>query len=288
MPTELKQELITDQDVAFYQEHGYHIGPQLFNAGEVEELRHEAIRSLKGENDFDCMPYFGFSGESGFDPDSQEVQFAFNSWWINAKMRALIQSGELGYMASRLLGSPEIRLSLHQVIWKSGQAGDTAQQEKTTVGWHQDAAHFTVFDSPGYVTAWIALQDTDTSNGGMKVIDGSNNWGLIKDAATFFNKDLDALKEKLLPEGKEWVEKDLILKAGQMSFHDGLTIHGSRANLSGQPRLSLVFHMSAQGATYNKHGDYNPMGVQMGPTVKHGDPCQDPWFPKMWPVDNGQ
>ncbi len=286
MPIELKKELITDEQVAFYKEHGYIIGPQLFDPEEVEELRREAIRSLKAENDFDCMPYFGFSGKSEFDPDSPEVQFAFNSWWINAKMRALIASGELGQMASRLLGSPEIRLTLHQVIWKSGQAGDTSQPEKTTVGWHQDAAHFNVFDSPGgYVSAWIALQDTDPSNGGMSVIDGSNNWGLIKDSATFFNKDLESLREKLLPEGKKWVEKDLILKAGQMSFHDGLTIHGSRANLSDQPRLSIVFHMTAQGATYNKHGDYNPLGVQMGPAVKHGDPCQDPLFPKMWPLE---
>jgi hypothetical protein len=59
------------------------------------------------------------------------------------------------------------------------------------------------------VTVWIALQDTDLTNGGMMTILGSQKWGLIPDSDTFFNQDMEALKRKY--EGsREWIEEPFI------------------------------------------------------------------------------
>ena len=68
------------------------------------------------------------------------------------------------------------------------------------VGWHQDAAHWTMFNSTTFCTAWIALQDTPTD---MCFVEGSHKWGLIKAAAGF------------------------VLEIPWQCFHTGLTFHGS-------------------------------------------------------------
>ncbi len=152
------------------------------------------------------------------------------------------------------------------------------------VGWHQDAAHWTMFNTTTFCTAWIALQDTDLSNGGMRFVNGSNKWGLNKDAATFENQDLKGLEKKFGKGKKEWAETSCILKAGQVSFHTGLTFHGSGPNRTNAPRLAIVLNMMLGGTTYNRNGRNNRIGGQLGPNVKHGDPCEEPFFPRIWPL----
>ena len=58
------------------------------------------------------------------------------------------------------------------------------------IGWHQDYAHWQVSSSTNMATMWIALQDTNLENGGMRTIVGSHKWGLQKNADTFHEKDL--------------------------------------------------------------------------------------------------
>ena len=48
-------------------EQGFWIGPKLFDEEEVEELRGEAMRILRGEKDFDCVHPF----PAKFDPESK-------------------------------------------------------------------------------------------------------------------------------------------------------------------------------------------------------------------------
>ena len=49
-----------------------------------------------------------------------------------------------------------------------------------------------------FCTAWIALQDTDESNGGMQVVEGSHQWGFRHDANTFGEKDLESLQKNIV------------------------------------------------------------------------------------------
>ncbi len=273
-------ERLGQRAVLEFEKNGYWISPRFFDQEEVEELRHELMRTFRGENDFDCMHYFK---KPDFDPESGEFGLLVNGWWVNKKIRETIYHSQIGYIVSKLLGAPAVRLALDQIIYKPSVDEEDDSSSKTHVGWHQDAAHFTVFNTTNYVSAWIALQDTDLSNGAMIFIEGSHRWGLNEDAATFLDTDLDALKTRFCREGRDWVEIPAILKAGQASFHSGLIFHGSTSNTSGEPRLSLVLHFMPQGTAYNKYGGHNPMGVQMGPYVKHGDLCDDPFFPKTWP-----
>src|SRR5882757_9388759 len=83
-----------------------------------------------------------------------------------------------------------------------------------------------------------SLQDTDLTNGGMRTIVGSHKWGLIPDADSFHDKDLEGLKGKYA-KGREWIDEPCILKAGEASIHHCLCMHGSGPNLTNDPRRAI-------------------------------------------------
>ena len=271
---------LREKDLMGYHAQGFWIGPRLFGDAAVEELRHAVYRTIRGERDFDAMHW---GPPPKFDPQSPKLAHVVNGWWVNAKIREVTRSNEIGYLACRLMDTQEVRLVHDQVLYKPGISPEQREVTEGVVGWHQDAAHWNMFNTTTFCTAWIALQDTDLSNGGMRFVDGSNKWGLIKDAATFANKDLKGLAEKFSQGKREWVEAPCLLKVGQVSFHTGLTFHGSGPNRTNAPRLAIALNMMPGGTTYNKNGRDNLIGGQLGPYVKHGDPCLEPFFPSIWP-----
>ena len=246
---------LQEEDRRSYCDQGFWIGPQLFDdrSGRAE-LRDAVYRTVRGERDFDSMHW---GQPPKFDPQSPKLAHVVNGWWVNAKIRELIRSNEIGYLAAQLMGTQEVRLVHDQVLYKPGIGATTEEVPDGNVGWHQDAAHWTMFNSTTFCTAWIALQNTDLSNGSMCFVEGSHKWGLIKAAAGFANKDLYASEQRFSQGDRRWVEIPCILKAGQVSFHTGLTFHGSGPNRTEAPRLSIALNMMPGGTTYNKHGRDN-------------------------------
>jgi len=104
---------------------------------------------------------------------------------------------------------------------------------------HQDNYYLRV--KPGTcMAAWIAIDDADFENGGMKVVPGSQDFEVVcpteADASTSFTTDFVAP-----PEGYEAVHVDL--KAGDVLFFNGSLIHGSSPNVSDTRfRRSLICH----------------------------------------------
>lgn len=134
-------------------------------------------------------------------------------------------------------------------------------------------------------TAWIALQDTDLQNGGMRTIVGSHKWGLLEDSNTFGHKDLDGLQTRFANQeiSGEWTDEPCILMAGQVSFHQALTLHGSGPNLTWEPRMCLISHMMPGDTTYRPSQQYHPNLVFLGPNAKAGQPFAGTYWPQMWP-----
>ena len=69
------------------------------------------------------------------------------------------------------------------------------------VGWHQDYGYWKASSTTNMITAWVALQDTDLSNGGMRTIVGSHKWGLVEGSDTFGERDLEQLAGKYRAKG---------------------------------------------------------------------------------------
>ena len=110
--------------------------------------------------------------------------------------------------------------------------------EKGFVSFHQDAKYIGL-EPYNWVTAWVAITDTNEENGCMRMWAGSHKGDLQK-----HNQKFD--KNNLLTRGQT-VEnvpiketKPIILKAGQMSLHHPTIVHGSGLNKSNNRRIGFV------------------------------------------------
>ena len=168
-----------------------------------------------------------------------------------------------------------------QVVWKPGTGG--GETKAGNVGWHQDSAYWTASNTTNMCTAWIALQDTDLSNGGMRTLVGSHKIGLIEDADTFYDTDLDGLEKRFKERmGIAWIDEPCILKAGQASIHHALCFHGSGPNQTNQPRLSVVGHYMPKGCAYNAHTTRHRNVKYLGPRPVHGQLFDNEYFPLVY------
>tara|TARA_B100001057_G_scaffold477416_1_gene546569 strand:- start:744 stop:1571 length:828 start_codon:yes stop_codon:yes gene_type:complete len=110
--------------------------------------------------------------------------------------------------------------------------------EKGFVSYHQDAKYIGL-EPYNWVTAWVAITDSNEINGCMRMWSGSHKDNL-KEHDQKFNEG------NLLTRGQTVknvpVEKTtpLILKAGQMSLHHPTVVHGSEQNKSNDRRIGFV------------------------------------------------
>jgi len=276
---------ITEADIAEYHERGYWRSPKLFTDAEIASIRHEIERiCLRDERDTDNWNWLGGKKWSGYKPT--QVRQVTNAWWQNIGVRNAVLKPVIGYIGARLMRSPEARLWHDQVIYKPPSTG--ADDREGNVGWHQDYAHWQCSSTPNMCTAWVALQDTDLSNGGMRTIVGSHKWGLQDDAYTFGEKDLQGLQERFA-QGRPWVDEPCVLKAGEASFHHALCFHGSGPNLSPNPRLNFIVHMMPADCVLRTTGGamHHLNASMLGPFVRAGTPFAGPRFPRLWPEDPG-
>tara|TARA_B100000686_G_C16608675_1_gene872591 strand:- start:229 stop:1056 length:828 start_codon:yes stop_codon:yes gene_type:complete len=110
--------------------------------------------------------------------------------------------------------------------------------EKGYVSFHQDAKYIGL-EPYNWVTAWVAVTDSNEENGCMRMWPGSH-----KNELKYHNQKFD--ENNLLTRGQT-VEnipinktKPVNLKAGQMSLHHPKVIHGSGLNKSKDRRIGFV------------------------------------------------
>ena len=110
--------------------------------------------------------------------------------------------------------------------------------EQGFVSYHQDAKYIGL-EPHNWVTAWVAITDSNEKNGCMRMWSGSHKDKLKKHDEKFNEGNLltrgqtvnNVPKEKTTP---------LILKAGQMSLHHPTVVHGSDLNKSNDRRIGFV------------------------------------------------
>lgn len=106
------------------------------------------------------------------------------------------------------------------------------------VAWHQDASYWPLTPSKA-VTVWLAIDDADTENACMRFIKGSH-W---KGHLTY--RPSSAEEHNVLNQSVDNAEQygetvDNCLKAGEISIHSDLLLHGSEANDSARRRCALT------------------------------------------------
>ncbi len=145
-----------------------------------------------------------------------------------------------------------------------------------SVAWHQDSSYWPLTPSKA-VTVWLAVDDADVENACMRFVAGSQHHG----AMTF--RPSDASEHNVLNQTIESVEQygkfvDDCLKAGEISLHSDLLLHGSEANMSDRRRCGLTLRY----APFDVHAymDWNLKGVW----VSGSDP-KGHWANRARPTD---
>ena len=110
--------------------------------------------------------------------------------------------------------------------------------EKGFVSYHQDAKYIGL-EPHNWVTAWVAITDSNEENGCMQMWSGSHKDNL-KDHDQMFNKGNLLTRGQTINNVPNEKVKPLILKAGQMSLHHPKVVHGSELNKSDDRRIGFV------------------------------------------------
>jgi hypothetical protein len=128
-----------------------------------------------------------------------------------------------------------------------------------TVAWHQDASYWPLSPSKA-ATVWLAIDDADIENACMKFVAGSHHFGHMS------YRESDSAEHNVLNQSIDNAEQygEVVydqLRAGQVSIHSDLLLHGSEANDSSRRRCGLTLRYCA--ASVRAGMNWNEKGVQV-------------------------
>ena len=229
-----KPVLLSAAEVARYHQEGY-VVPQNYRLPEMvlAEVR-AAYDQLLAENagiasDIMLGPHLSKPGAQGVRGGRA---------WFDLATRP-----EILDMVEQLIG-PDI------ILWGTTIFGKPARDGKATP-WHQDGDYYPVRPLE-VLTIWIALDDATPENGCMRFIPGSHRAHKLYSHHWEENPDLTI---NLVCDREHFDEDsavDLILEAGQISFHDVYMIHDSGPNRTDRRRAAFVVRLMP-GSSYYDH-----------------------------------
>lgn len=141
------------------------------------------------------------------------------------------------------------------------------------VDWHQDCSYWPLTPSKS-VTVWLAIDDADQSNGCMEVYCGSHLHGLI-DFDISDPGSANVLDQSVAQPERYGRHRCTPLRAGQISIHSDLLVHGSSPNDSNRRRCGLTLRYCPADVT--AYLGWNRKGVVVSGTAA---PAQWPGAPR--------
>ena len=259
---------LTDEQVAFYHEHGYLAGVRVLDDEQIAQLQAELIEFFDPGHPGHDLWYEYHTNESSR-PDS--VLFhALGAWRIRPGFHDVLWHPAFTVAASQLLGGA-VRFWHDQLFCKPARHGGV-------VAWHQDYSYWTRTKPMAHLTCWIGLDDSTRDNGCVHYVPGSHRWDLLP--ITGLAGNMDAIRDVL--DAKQWEQFThpvaIELKAGECSFHHPLMVHGSFENRTERPRRATVINVFRDGV--KSDSDQPPLaGV---PPVPPGQPMGGQFFPLLY------
>ena len=165
-----------------------------------------------------------------------------------------------------VLDAVESILGEDLIAWSAGLFPKHPGQG-TIVGWHQDGTYWNL-DSQHVVTAWLALSDSTSENGCMRVIPGTQQWSIQPHRDTFAANNVLSRGQEVETELPESDALDVVLSAGQMSLHHVNLVHGSGPNDSQFQRTGYAVRYVTPEV---KQSGNRPTGVLVRGEDRHGN-----------------
>jgi ectoine hydroxylase-related dioxygenase (phytanoyl-CoA dioxygenase family) len=258
---------LSDDQVAFYHEHGYLSGIKILDDAQVEALRAELAEWFQPDHPGRDLWYEYHTNES---TDPNTVLFhALGAWRIKPGFHDILWNPAFTVPATQLLGGP-VRFWHDQLFCKPARHGGV-------VAWHQDYSYWTRTKPMQHLTCWIGLDPSSRDNGCLQYVPGSHTWDLLP--ITGLAGDMDAIQEVLTPDQWERFQKPVAIEmpAGYGSFHHPLMVHGSYANHTDRPRRATVINAFKDGT----RSDKDEVLLEGVPAIPAGQPMGGTFFPLL-------
>jgi hypothetical protein len=246
--------MLSPEQVADFDRNGHLNGGRVLDDRDVDKLRDELDRVIA-------------DGRRGFAGEPRPVRIAdlsagrggevwqiVNIWEASPAYERLLYLKPVVEAISQLAHHPDIQIWHDQIQYKPPRHGGINN-------WHQDAPYWPVIKPATPVTAWIALDEVDESNGCMWMVPGSHKWGnnikLIE--RTEHDKFFEVGAGYAPPADAEINQVRIVpwpVHQGEVSFHHSMTWHGSHENRSDRPRRAIALHFMTGEARFVASGSH--------------------------------
>ena len=140
--------------------------------------------------------------------------------------------------------------------------------DPSRVTWHQDGTYWGL-DSTRVTTAWLALTASNTSNGCMRVVPGTQQLAIQPHQDTFAEDNLLSRGQEIQVEVDEAEGLDLVLGPGEMSLHHVNLVHGSNPNPTDGWRIGFTVRYVTPDV--RQEGGARPLAVLVRGRDDHGN-----------------
>jgi ectoine hydroxylase-related dioxygenase (phytanoyl-CoA dioxygenase family) len=174
-----------------------------------------------------------------------EIEFIEKKWPSELEGLGRNNVHYISPIFDKIVHNSKILDAVESIIGKNILVGGTTlfikdPDKRGFVSFHQDAKYIG-FEPHNWVTAWLAVTDSNEQNGCMRMWSGTHNDDLKNHEEKFNDNQGNLLTRGQTIENVP-IEKTepIILKAGQMSLHHPRTVHGSGINRSNKRRIGFV------------------------------------------------
>src|SRR5947209_6183061 len=221
--------MLTKEQVAFYQEHGYLLVERLLTQQEAQELRqecHALAQRLSIHTDMDAT--WGSARKAVAQAKHTTILHCHNVQFYSAAFTRLLVDERLTGAAADIIGSPNVQLHHNKMFIKPPEKGSPFPM-------HHDYPYFP-HERNSMIAAICHFDDAPIAKGCVRVVPGSFKLGPVQHV------------EKggwHLPFEQYPIESAIPCEAqaGDVLFFSYLTIHGSGVNVSNEARTTLLVQM---------------------------------------------
>jgi phytanoyl-CoA hydroxylase len=256
--------MLTTDQVAEFQQKGFLLGPRVLDSNGLDVLRAELERVITSSDG--PQPLL----KQNLGTVDAPVWQIVNIWFASDPFRELLSHPAIVEDLVQLSSARRLRVWHDQVQYKPPGFGGVTM-------WHQDSPLWPVEPKTEQLTAWVALDDADETNGCMSMVPGSHQWG---DHVAFL---LATERFEHLPamcEGHSVVPELRPVKAGHVHYHHALTWHGSNLNRTDRPRRAIGIHYMTEQTRLIEAADptARAFAANYGVTSAPGDLIEGPNF----------
>jgi hypothetical protein len=267
--TDVNVRSVTEEEAAFYYEHGWVKLPGLISEEDAARLQAEAESLARSTNDEDELKKTeqGLGTRAVQIPQFQPIGFPSKR---SKLFSSLAFAQQLGQNAERLMSKPALGPRKAFKSYDGMLIKMPASTGAEATRWHQDEPTAPI-DRIGSPTFWIALVPVSPEMGSLRFVDRSHRFGSLgrfqhtPDGDTI-KKYPGIAKELEIIEGND-------LKPGDATVHDSCTIHAAGPNLTDRPRWACVQAFMPADALYTgaHHVGFGAYGFEVNEPIVHPD-----------------